>query len=88
MAQVEIRLNLSDTLVREAEASGLLTSESIEYLLREEIRRRRVDRLFEAADRLAAFNMPPLTESELEAEIQAVRDARRASNATLRVNYG
>jgi hypothetical protein len=80
MAQVEIKLNLSDSLAREAEAGGLLTSESIEYLLREEIRRRRVNRLFAAADRLAALDMPPLTESELEAEIQAVRDSMRASN--------
>ncbi len=80
MAQVEIKLSLSDSLAREAEAGGLLTSESIEQLLREEIRRRRVSKLFEAADKLAALELPPLTESELEAEIQAVRDARRASN--------
>ena len=79
MAQVEIKLRVSDSLAREAEAGGLLTSESIELLLREEIRRRRVNKLFKASDRLAALEMPPLTESELEAEIQAVCKARRAS---------
>ena len=80
MAQVEIKLSLPDSLAREAEAGGLLTSESIEHLLREEIRRRRINKLFDAADQLAALELPPLTESELEAEIQAVRDARRAAN--------
>ncbi|HEX5732825.1 MAG TPA: hypothetical protein VF131_08325 [Blastocatellia bacterium] len=80
MAQVEIKLSLSDSLAREAEAGGLLTSESIEHLLREEIRRRRINKLFDAADRLAALALPPLTESELEAEIQAVRDTRRAAD--------
>jgi hypothetical protein len=46
----------------------------IESLLREEIRRRRVNNLFEAADRLAALNTT-LTETEVEAEIAAVRRA-------------
>jgi hypothetical protein len=41
------------------------------------IRKHRVDRLFEAAGRLAAVPLSPLTESEVEAEIQAVRIARR-----------
>jgi hypothetical protein len=45
----------------------------LERLLREELRRQRVDRLFEAADRLAALPLPALTEAEIEAEIQAVR---------------
>jgi hypothetical protein len=56
-------------LAREAEANGLLTPESIESLLREEIKRRRVNALFAAADRLADLNSAPLTEAEVEAEI-------------------
>ena len=75
----EFKLTLPDSLAREAEASGLLTPEAIEALLREEIRRRRVNQLFEAADRLANLDMPPLTESEVEAEIEAARRSRRAS---------
>lgn len=73
----ELKLTLPDSLVREAEASGLLTPEAIETLLREEIRRRRVNQLFEAADRLANLDAPPLTESEVEAEIEAARRSRR-----------
>jgi len=74
----EIRLALPDGLAREAQASGLLEPATLERLLRDEIRRRRVNQLFEAADRLAALDIPPLTETEVEAEIQAARTARRA----------
>jgi len=55
MSTVELKLNLTDSLAREAEGSGLLTPEAIEALLRAEIRHRRVDKLFVAADRLAAL---------------------------------
>ena len=79
--QLEIRLNLPDNIAREAEASGLLEPESLEGLVREELRKRRIDRLFEAADRLAAAPLPPLTDSEVEAEIQAVRAERRSPHA-------
>jgi post-segregation antitoxin (ccd killing protein) len=74
--ELELKLKLPGSLVQEARASGLLTSQALETLLREEVRRRRVAQLFEAADRLAA--LPPLTEAEVEAEIQAARAERRS----------
>jgi hypothetical protein len=77
----ELKLTLPDSLAREAEASGLLTPEAIEALLRGEIRRRRVHQLFETADRLANLDIRPLTESEVEAEIEAARRSRRTSDA-------
>lgn len=80
MSSIELKLDLPDSLANEAEANGLLTPEAIESLLRAEIRRRRVDKLFEAADRLAALDMP-LSEAEVEAEIAAVRQSYRISNA-------
>lgn len=73
MNALEIKLTLPESLAREAEASGLLTPESLEYLLRAELRRRCVNQLFDEADRLASLDLPPLTEAEVEAEIQAVR---------------
>jgi hypothetical protein len=73
----EIVLTLPDNLALEAEANGLLRSESIAALLRAEIRRRRVNRFFADADRLAEIDQP-LT----EAEILAVRKARRSSDAS------
>ena len=78
--QFELTLTLPDSLAREAEASGLLTPQGLEALLRAEVQRRRVGQLFEAADRLAA--LPPLTEAEMEGEIQAARAERRATRAS------
>ncbi len=78
--ELELKLKLPGSLVREAEARGLLTPQGLEVLLREEVQRRRVTQLFEAADRLAALS--PLTEAEVEAEIQAARAERRASRAS------
>ena len=77
--ELELKLTLPDSLAREAEAKGLLTPEALEALLRAEVQRCRVTQLFEAADRLAA--LPPMTEAEVEAEIQAARAEKRAARA-------
>ncbi len=73
----EILLTLPDNLAREAEANGLLRPEFIASLLRTEIRRRRVNKLFAAADRLADLD-EPITDAEIETEIAASRRERRA----------
>jgi hypothetical protein len=77
----QIVLTLPDNLAQEAEANGLLRPESIEALLRAEIRRRRVNRLFATVDRLADLDQP-LTEAEIEAEIAAARKARCSPDAS------
>lgn len=78
--ELELKLILPDSLAREAKAKGLLTPQAIESLLRAELQRDRVEKLFQAADRLAT--LPPLTEAEIEAEIQAVRAEKRAARAS------
>ena len=78
--ELELKLKLPDSLAREAQASGLLTSQALEALLREEVQRRRVTKLFVGVDRLAA--LPPLTEAKIEAEIQAARAEKRSSRAS------
>ncbi|HSH78755.1 MAG TPA: hypothetical protein VLA19_09525 [Herpetosiphonaceae bacterium] len=80
MISVELRLVLPDNVAREAEAQGLLSAEAIESLLRAELRRRHVDQLFDAADRLAALP-DPLSTDEIDAEIEAVRGEKRAPRA-------
>ena len=82
--QLELTLTLPDTLAREAKAQGLLTAETLEDLIRAEVQRRRVAQLFVAADRLAAIPEFPLTETEIEAEIQALRDEKRGIRARRR----
>jgi hypothetical protein len=77
----DIHLCLPADLVREAETSGLLSASELEPLLREELRKRRVAKLFEAADRLAALPGQPLTAEEVAAEIAEVRRARRLADA-------
>ncbi|MCL4708404.1 hypothetical protein KJ068_24865 [bacterium] len=84
MSQTTITLQLPDSLANEASATGLFEPSAIEKLLREELRRRRVDRLFEAADKLSNLDAPVLTEAEIEAEIQATRMARNPSHASRR----
>jgi hypothetical protein len=79
--QFDVRLRLPDSVAREAEARGLLKPESLESLLREALRKERIDRLFEAADRLVAVPLPPLTEAEVEAEVQAVRSRQHPPDA-------
>jgi hypothetical protein len=71
-------LTPSDDLAKEAEANGLLKPQLIASLLKAEIRRRKINRLFAAADRLAELD-EPLTEAEVQAEIAATRQAHKES---------
>ncbi len=73
----EVVLTLPENLVQEAKANGLLNPTFIASLLREELRRRRINKLFTAADRLADLD-DPLEEAEIAAEIAAARKERRA----------
>ena len=81
---LELKLDLADSLAEEAKNKGLLEPPAVERMLRAELKRNRVDQLFAAADHLAALNHLPLTEAEVEAEIQAARTQRRATDASCR----
>jgi hypothetical protein len=79
MTSLEITLVLSDTLARQAEAEGLLDPTAIVALIQAELEhRQQINNLFDAADRLAALDIPPLTDAEVEVEVQAARNARRS----------
>jgi post-segregation antitoxin (ccd killing protein) len=78
MSIVEYTIALPATLARDAEAAGLKMPEAVEVLLREELKRRNVERLFTTADRIADLNFSPMTEEEIQAEVDAVRKARRS----------
>jgi post-segregation antitoxin (ccd killing protein) len=77
----EITVTLPDDLAEEAEASGLLTPGTLEQLIREEIKRRKTDRLFDIMDRLAVADKGELTEADVAAEIRAYRAEKRADRA-------
>ncbi|MHB1539926.1 MAG: hypothetical protein ACYCUE_06725 [Steroidobacteraceae bacterium] len=70
-----IQIDLPDATAQAAREAGLLTPQALEQLLREAMRKRQVDRLFAAMDKLAALE-PPMTEAEIDAEIDAARAER------------
>ena len=73
-----VTFNLPDSLASEAQAVGLLTSEALEAMLRESLRRKASDQLFQAIDKLHAADLPPLNEEEIQEEVDAVRAEKRA----------
>lgn len=77
MTTLDVKLDLPDSLAKAAKDAGLLTPTAIEGLLWDAVRRKAADELFEVADRMAAGNIPPMTMEEIQAEVDAVRKARR-----------
>lgn len=76
-----IQITLPDKLAEEAAQAGLLASERIETLLREQLRAARLARLRAVREQLAADPLPPMTAAEIQAEIDDYRAARRAPGA-------
>ncbi|MEO7177586.1 MAG: hypothetical protein ABIW83_01970 [Allosphingosinicella sp.] len=74
----KIDLELPDSLAREAEAAGLLSSRAVAKLLREEMRRAAARRLLEGAARATAAGSIPLSLADIQREVDAVRKARRS----------
>ena len=81
MTTLEVTLNLPDSLAKEAQQAGLLTSQAIEAMLREAVRSRRIARLVEARRNVATAGVTPLTMEEIQAEIEADRAERRGKIA-------
>lgn len=73
MTTLELRLNLPDRLAQEAEQMGLLDPDSLQSLLREAVRSRRLTQLAEARKRVAAAGIPPLDLDEIQAEVDTYR---------------
>ena len=80
MTTLELRLNLPDQLARDAQAAGLLTERELERLVREALRVRSLERLDAVTATLAADPLPPMSESEIQAEIEAYRAEKRAAS--------
>jgi hypothetical protein len=77
----ELKVVLPDTLARDAKKAGLLTPEAITSMLREQLRRQAGKELRVMLDKFADANYPPMSEDEIQAEVNAVRKARRARKA-------
>jgi len=77
MTTLELKLNLPDSLAKEAKRMGLLDPGSLQVLLREAVRNHRIAQLAEARKKIAASGLPPMTMEEIQAEIEADRAERR-----------
>ena len=81
MMTLQVKLDLPDNLAKEASTLGLLEPQVLQAMLREAVRHRRIARLTEARERVAAAGIPPLTMDEIQAEIEADRAERRSTNS-------
>lgn len=73
----ELTVTLPDELARKAEAAGILNAEGIERALREALKREAGRKLVEVSRSMQAADPAPMSEEEVQAEIDAVRAARR-----------
>lgn len=58
MTTVELKVSLPDDLAREAEEAGLLDPQAIEFMVRDTMRRRRVERLLQTVEKLRTMSAP------------------------------
>ena len=79
MTTLELKSNLPDRLAREAQAAGLLTPEALSDLLKDAMRRRAAQVLLAGAARASASGSKPWPMAEIQAEVKAVRQARKRS---------
>ncbi len=78
MTTLELKVTLPEQLAKQAKAAGLLKSEAIAAMLREQLRKQAGEELQVMMDKLAAANFPPMTTDEIQAEVNAVRRTRKA----------
>ena len=82
MTTLEVKLDLPESLAKEAQQAGLLTPQALETMLRERLRVQRVTELRKAVKQMVSAGGAPMTMEEIDAEIQAYRkERRRASGA-------
>ena len=77
MTTLQSKLTLPDQLAKRAKKAGLLNAQSIETLLREAMRKKALARFLQVSERVAAAGVPAMSEEEIQAEVDAVRRARR-----------
>ena len=74
----ELTVTLPDDLARKAREAGLLSPEGIERALRDALKRDAGRKLLEIGKSMQAADLPSMSEEEVQAEVDAVRAARRA----------
>jgi hypothetical protein len=81
-----IRICLPDDLARRAESAGLLSDTAIQRLLEDSMRRRAGHALLDVARQIQTAAIPPMTDDEIMAEVEAVRADRRSRDTDERAS--
>ena len=77
MTTLELKLTLPDDLAQRAQSAGLLTSEAIESMLCEQLKKRAGENLRAIWARMPREELTPEIEQENVEEVRAARAARR-----------
>ena len=77
MTTLEVKLNLSDRLAREAQAAGLLTPRALAQLLKDAMRKQAAQALLDGAARATKTGTKPMSMDEIQVEVNAVRRVRQ-----------
>lgn len=77
-----VQIVLPDGLAQEAQAAGLLTSERMETILREQLRLRAGEALRAMWQRMPAGELTPEIEQEIVDDVRAVRKGQRRRSAS------
>jgi len=80
MTTLELKVNLPDDLAQRAQSAGLLTSEAIESMLCEQLRKRAGENLRAMWARTPREELTPEIEQEIVEEVRAMRAERRNQN--------
>lgn len=73
-----IEIELPDAMAQAAQAAGLLTSQALERLLSDAMRRQQAAaRLLVIADEVAAAGIAPMSMDEINAEVKTARKERQ-----------
>lgn len=72
-----IQISIPDHLAQEAQRAGLLSTISIEKLLREALRNEKINLMVQARSQIAADSLPLMSPEEIQAEIDAYRAETR-----------
>jgi hypothetical protein len=79
----KIEIELPEATAKAASDAGLLTSQALDRLLTDAVKRRRAaDSLLSIADHVAAAGIEPMSMDEIDAEVKAVRAPRRQRAGT------
>lgn len=76
MTTLEVKLNLSDRLARDAQAAGLLTPQALARLLKDAMTRQAAQTLLAGAARASKSGGKSMSMDAIQSEVTATRAAR------------